>query len=177
MAIGDRCGAAISFAERDNPIHGTAAVLAALADLKRLDGAEATNAVEWLMTMKHADGSFGGDVGERGHRGAASDRRRDGAMAVEALLTCGRAKAHEGARRTRSRMADRGGRGQLASAKRTRRRVSRQAGILRTDLPNGADGRGASARRFVDQSGRQRSNRSLTNPKYKFIRRKTARLV
>ncbi|MBI3839114.1 MAG: squalene--hopene cyclase [Planctomycetia bacterium] len=81
--------------EEDNPIYGTAKVLAAFRDFGRLDCPAVHDALEWLMTMKHADGSWGGEAG----CDAATARRQasveETALAAEALLTCGKLKAYE----------------------------------------------------------------------------------
>ena len=80
-------------ADEENPIYGTAKVLAAFRDLNRLDYPAAGAALEWLMTMKHADGSWGGEIGTAARQASVEET----ALAVEALMTCGQTKAHEAA--------------------------------------------------------------------------------
>ncbi len=83
--------------EEDNPIYGTAKVLAAFRDLGRLDCPAAQRALDWLMTMKHADGSWGGDVGADAATANKQASVEETALAAEALLTCGKLTAHEAA--------------------------------------------------------------------------------
>lgn len=80
--------------EKDNPIYGTAKVLLALRDLGRLDGSAAASGLNWLASVQHAEGSWGGgecDL-EKPDRQASVEET---ALAVEALLGCGRAQSHE----------------------------------------------------------------------------------
>jgi squalene-hopene/tetraprenyl-beta-curcumene cyclase len=81
--------------QEDNPIYGTTKVLAAYRDLNRLDRAAAQRALEWLMTMKHGDGSWGGTVGALPETAARQASVEETALAVETLVTCGQTKAHE----------------------------------------------------------------------------------
>jgi squalene-hopene/tetraprenyl-beta-curcumene cyclase len=83
--------------DEQNPIYGTAKVLAALKDLHRLDCPQAHKALEWLMTMKHAHGSWGGPAGVDAGSAARLASVEETALAVEALLTCGQTTAHEAA--------------------------------------------------------------------------------
>ncbi len=76
--------------QEDNPIYGTAKVLLALRDLNRLDSPPPRRALDWLVSLQRADGSFGACEPSAG---AASIEET--ALAVEALLTCGSAQAHE----------------------------------------------------------------------------------
>ena len=80
--------------EKDNPVYGTAKVLLALRDLGRLDGSAAASGLDWLASVQHAEGSWGGgecDL-EKPDRQASVEET---ALAVEALLGCGRAQSHE----------------------------------------------------------------------------------
>jgi squalene-hopene/tetraprenyl-beta-curcumene cyclase len=83
--------------DEGNPIYGTAKVLAAYRELNRLDSPPARAALEWLLTMKNGDGSWGGDTGadlETAHRQQSVEET---ALATEALLCCGQTAAHEAA--------------------------------------------------------------------------------
>ncbi len=82
-------------ADQKNPIHGTATVLAAFRDLNRLNTAPADRALEWLMTMKHGDGSWGGNVGTDSDAVGRQASVEETALATEALLTCGQIKSHD----------------------------------------------------------------------------------
>ena len=81
--------------EEDNPIYGTAKVLAAFRDFGRLDNPAVGSALDWLMTMKHADGSWGGDVGADAATAKRQASVEETALATEVLLTCGMLPAHE----------------------------------------------------------------------------------
>jgi squalene-hopene/tetraprenyl-beta-curcumene cyclase len=76
--------------QEDNPIYGTAKVLLAIRDLCRLDSPPPRRALDWLVSMQRADGSFGSCGVTAGPASV-----EETALAVEALLTCGQAQAHE----------------------------------------------------------------------------------
>ncbi|MEX0978860.1 MAG: prenyltransferase/squalene oxidase repeat-containing protein, partial [Pirellulales bacterium] len=81
--------------QEDNPIYGTAKVLLALRDLGRLDGPPAARALDWLASIQHADGSWGGQVQCDLEKPERNSSVEETALAVESLLNCGRAQAHE----------------------------------------------------------------------------------
>jgi squalene-hopene/tetraprenyl-beta-curcumene cyclase len=78
--------------QEDNPIYGTNKVLLAIRDLGRLDSPPPRRALDWLATMQRGDGSFGACAAAAGPATV-----EETALAVEALLTCGQAQAHEDA--------------------------------------------------------------------------------
>jgi squalene-hopene/tetraprenyl-beta-curcumene cyclase len=84
-------------ADRANPVIGTARVLAAFRDLQRGESPAAGRALEWLMTMKHADGSWGGEIGGDLTIAVRQASVEATAQAAEALLTCGQTPAHAAA--------------------------------------------------------------------------------
>ena len=63
----------------DNPVYGTARVLAAYRDLQREDAPECARGVEFLLKAQHEDGGWGGDAG-------CPPSVEETAVAVEALL-------------------------------------------------------------------------------------------
>jgi squalene-hopene/tetraprenyl-beta-curcumene cyclase len=71
----------------ENPIYGTARVLAAFRDLNRVQSESAKRGVEWLARAQQADGGWGGGPGatEKGFADQASSVEET-ALAVEALL-------------------------------------------------------------------------------------------
>ncbi len=85
------------WSDEGNPIYGTAKVLAAYRELNRLDSPPARAALDWLLTMKHGDGSWGGDVGADLPTAQRQQSVEETALATEALLTCGQTSAHEAA--------------------------------------------------------------------------------
>ncbi len=80
----------------DNPVYGTSKVVFALRDLKQLQNPSARRALDWLTAGQNADGSFGG-AGEPGAKNLEPGSIEETSLAVEALLTCGDAQAHEDA--------------------------------------------------------------------------------
>jgi squalene-hopene/tetraprenyl-beta-curcumene cyclase len=76
--------------QEDNPIYGTAKVLLAVRDLGRLDSPPPRRALDWLVSMQRAEGSFGSCGATAGPASV-----EETALAVEALITCGQAQAHE----------------------------------------------------------------------------------
>lgn len=85
-------------AKEENPVYGTVKVLLAYRDAGRLDTPPARRALDWLSAAQNRDGGWGG-------RPASEDLEamepcssvEETALAVEALLSCGRAAAHEAA--------------------------------------------------------------------------------
>ena len=75
----------------DNPIYGTSRVLLALRDLQRLDSPSPRRALDWLVSTQRADGSFVANTAT----GPASVEET--ALAVEALVSCSQAQAHDDA--------------------------------------------------------------------------------
>jgi squalene-hopene/tetraprenyl-beta-curcumene cyclase len=67
----------------ENPVYGTARVLAALAELGMLDSPEARRGVEFLVKVQNADGGWGGDLG-------VSSTTEETALAVQSLVVCAR---------------------------------------------------------------------------------------
>jgi squalene-hopene/tetraprenyl-beta-curcumene cyclase len=82
-------------AGEDNPVYGTAKVLLALRDLERLSGAPAGRALDWLVSMQHTDGSWGGGAECDLRSGSWAASVEETALASEALFDCGQAHAHE----------------------------------------------------------------------------------
>lgn len=75
----------------ENPIYGTAKVLLAYRDFRKLNEPEAKRAALWLVHQQRADGSWGSGVEVCGSVTAGSDKTPSGsieetALAVEALL-------------------------------------------------------------------------------------------
>lgn len=81
-------------AAEDNPIYGTTKVLFALRDLERLEGQAAGAALEWLVSVQQSDGSWQGGVDEPVVPTARASIEET-ALAVEALVSCGRDERHE----------------------------------------------------------------------------------
>ncbi|HEX3724698.1 MAG TPA: prenyltransferase/squalene oxidase repeat-containing protein, partial [Pirellulales bacterium] len=77
-------------------IHATCQALTAYRDLGRLTASTVPGALEWLMSMKRSDGSWGGGVGVRSTP-AAQGSVEETALAVDTLSTCGQGPAHEAA--------------------------------------------------------------------------------
>ncbi len=99
-AIGRRCGSATSIApDEDNPVYGTAKVLAAFRDFGRLDCPAARRGLDWLASSVHDDGSFGGMCQPDLAASTQTDHVEQTALAVEALLSCGRSAEHQAAGR------------------------------------------------------------------------------
>ncbi|HXG09709.1 MAG TPA: prenyltransferase/squalene oxidase repeat-containing protein, partial [Gemmataceae bacterium] len=68
------------FAPNDeNPVYGTARVLAAYRDLDMMDSEPARRGVAWLLSVQNADGGWGGAAG-------VPSSMEETALAVEALL-------------------------------------------------------------------------------------------
>ncbi len=82
--------------DEDNPVYGTAKVLAAYRDLGRLDTPAASRALDWLTKVMHLGGSWGGGVACP-TRAASPSSVEETALAVDTLVTCGRTPAHEAA--------------------------------------------------------------------------------
>ncbi|MEX0676608.1 MAG: prenyltransferase/squalene oxidase repeat-containing protein [Pirellulales bacterium] len=82
-------------AGEDNPLYGTAKVLLALRDLGRLDGSPAARGLDWLASMQQSDGSWGGGAECDLEKPKPQSSVEETALAVEALLGCGRVQAHE----------------------------------------------------------------------------------
>jgi len=66
----------------ENPVYGTARVLAAYATVERCGSSEAEQAIEFLKTVQNADGGWGGDAG-------ALSSVEETALAVDVLLHVG----------------------------------------------------------------------------------------
>ncbi len=79
----------------ENPVYGTAKVIAAFRDLGRLDCEPVRRALEWLLAMKHADGSWGSEVAAELTTPASHGCVEETALATEALFVCGQTPAHE----------------------------------------------------------------------------------
>jgi squalene-hopene/tetraprenyl-beta-curcumene cyclase len=79
----------------DNPVYGTAKVLGALGDLDLLQGAPAIRALDWLCSVQHRGGSWGGGVECDLETRFGQASVEETALAVEALFGCGQAQAHE----------------------------------------------------------------------------------
>ena len=79
----------------ENPVYGTAKVLAAYRDLDRLESVPARRALDWLSGAARADGSWGGlpQFELDGPREPANIEQT--ALAVEALLSCCQSPGHE----------------------------------------------------------------------------------
>lgn len=66
----------------DNPVYGTARVLAAYASAERRDSTEAEQAINFLKSVQNTDGGWGGDAG-------APSSVEETALAVDTLLLIG----------------------------------------------------------------------------------------
>jgi squalene-hopene/tetraprenyl-beta-curcumene cyclase len=72
--------------DEDNPVYGTARVLLAYCDWKRLDSASAQRAVRWLCDAQNADGGWGGGRAlSDGGQGPTAGSVEETAVAVETL--------------------------------------------------------------------------------------------
>ncbi|MEX2112726.1 MAG: prenyltransferase/squalene oxidase repeat-containing protein [Pirellulales bacterium] len=84
-------------AGEENPVYGTAKVLAAYRDLHRLESVAARRALDWLAGAAHVGGSWGGmpetDLGTC----TRPINVEQTALATEALLSCARCSEHEAA--------------------------------------------------------------------------------
>jgi squalene-hopene/tetraprenyl-beta-curcumene cyclase len=84
-------------AGEENPVYGTAKVLAAYRDLHRLDTSAARRGLDWLAGAAHVRGSWGGmpevELGER----LQPLNIEQTALATEALLSCAQTAEHEAA--------------------------------------------------------------------------------
>ncbi|MGD9722775.1 MAG: prenyltransferase/squalene oxidase repeat-containing protein [Pirellulales bacterium] len=79
----------------ENPVYGTAKVLAAYRDLGRLDTAAARRGLDWLAGAAHADGRWGGlPPAELCARREPANIEAT-ALAVETLLSCSPGPIHE----------------------------------------------------------------------------------
>lgn len=83
--------------DEDNPIYGTAKVLAVYRDLNRLNSDAAQRALDWLLTTQHSDGSFGGNFADGMETFGQQHSVEETALATEALLSCGQTSTHEAA--------------------------------------------------------------------------------
>ncbi len=83
--------------DEQNPTYGTAKVLAALGDLQQLETPEAQRALEWLMTMKHASGTWGAPAGADCATAKRMASVEETSLAVETLFKYGQTPAHEAA--------------------------------------------------------------------------------
>jgi squalene-hopene/tetraprenyl-beta-curcumene cyclase len=98
----DGCWVSLGFGDpnrpgEDNPVAGTAQALAAYRDLQRLDSPAAARGLDWLAAAAHVDGSWGA-VPQPGFTSSPkSISVENTALAVEALLSCGRTTAHQAA--------------------------------------------------------------------------------
>ena len=63
----------------ENPVYGTARVLAAYADAGRYDTSEALRGLQWIKSVQNTDGGWGGNAG-------ISSSVEETALAVEAIL-------------------------------------------------------------------------------------------
>jgi squalene-hopene/tetraprenyl-beta-curcumene cyclase len=79
----------------ENPVYGTAKVLAAYRDLDRLDTAPARRALDWLASAVRSDGRFGGSPPAELSAKKDAANIEQTALATEALFTCARSAAHE----------------------------------------------------------------------------------
>jgi squalene-hopene/tetraprenyl-beta-curcumene cyclase len=66
----------------ENPTYGTARVLAAYRDLKRLESEPAKRAIAWLLKTQNTDGGWGGVAG-------VASSIEETALAVDVLLDAG----------------------------------------------------------------------------------------
>ena len=68
--------------KEENPVYGTARVLAAYRDLDMINGERAQRGIAWLMGAQNADGGWGGAAG-------APSSIEETALALEALVDTG----------------------------------------------------------------------------------------
>jgi squalene-hopene/tetraprenyl-beta-curcumene cyclase len=85
--------------DEENPVSATALVLAAYRDLNRLDNTKAAQGLDWLTAAANADGSWGAVPDSARGADAREVNVENTALAVETLLSCARAPAHEAAAR------------------------------------------------------------------------------
>ncbi len=81
----------------ENPVYGTAKVLAAYRDLGRLDAAPVRRALDWLSGAMHADGRWGGLPEFELGAPLQPINVEQTALAVEILLRCAQTPEHENA--------------------------------------------------------------------------------
>ncbi len=83
------------YAGEENPVYGTAKVLAAYRDLNRLESVAARRGLDWLAGAAHVGGGWGGlpetDLGTC----AQPVNIEQTALATEALRSCARSEEHE----------------------------------------------------------------------------------
>jgi squalene-hopene/tetraprenyl-beta-curcumene cyclase len=81
----------------ENPVYGTAKVLAAYRDVSRLDSAPARRALDWLAAAVRAGGRWGGLPEPELVALSNPANIESTALAVEALLGCGQTAVHQAA--------------------------------------------------------------------------------
>ncbi len=84
-------------AGEENPVYGTAKVLAAYRDLHRLESVPARRALDWLAGAAHVGGSWGGMPETDLRTFARPVNIEQTALATEALWSCGQSAEHEAA--------------------------------------------------------------------------------
>jgi squalene-hopene/tetraprenyl-beta-curcumene cyclase len=82
-------------ADEGNPIYGTARVLLAFRDLGRLDTVVARKGLDWLSKAQNKDGGWGGHCQGSGAKTKCFSSIEESALALETLVSCGRAAVHE----------------------------------------------------------------------------------
>jgi squalene-hopene/tetraprenyl-beta-curcumene cyclase len=81
----------------ENPVYGTAKVLAAYRDLHRLESVAAQRGLDWLAGAAHVGGGWGGLPEIDQGAGSQPVNIEQTALATEALLSCAQSEEHEAA--------------------------------------------------------------------------------